>query len=201
LAHLTCPVCQPCIPLTPMKTVAEQLGQTPHLSPLLRKLRAVGLVAPDDLRRLAVARGCSHYRQTDDQSRSFDPRVEQISNLELAIAMVTAAQSFDPVLVRCASQLLSGNNISVEAIVRLAKQERAVRVIRHIAKAGAELDTEDEDKWRRLLTLLPDTPEIPEGRLPHWTRFVSQTGITRVGKRLDRTPRSIWLRPTPLAQR
>ena len=112
-----------------MKTVAEQLGQTPHLSPLLRKLRAVGLVGPDDLRRLAVARGCTHYRQPDDIGKSFDPRTEQVSDVELAIAMVSGAQSFDPVLVRCAAQLLSGIDVSVELIARLAAQERAVPVI------------------------------------------------------------------------
>lgn len=184
-----------------MKTVAEQLGQTPHLSPLLRRLRRLGLKDPYDLLRLAVARGCTHYRCSDDSDPPIDPGYAQVSNLDLAIAMVTAAQSFDPVLVRCAAQLLSGNNIPVEAIVRLAIQERAVRVIRYIAKAGKELDPEDGDKWRRLLVLLPAAPEIPEGRLPHRTRFVSQSGITRIGNHLDRTPRSIWLRLAPQAQR
>lgn len=183
-----------------MKTVAEQLGQTPHLSPLLRKLRTVGLVTPDDLLHLAVARGCSHYQQPDDQGRLLGSRTSRISNLELALAMVTAAQSFDPMLVRCAAQLLSGVDISVEAIARLAMQERAVQVVRHIAKAGLEMDLMGQDKWRRLLGILPAAPEVPEGRLPHWTRFISQTGITRHNGLLERTPRTIWLRPEPRAQ-
>jgi hypothetical protein len=183
-----------------MQTVAEQLGQTPHLSPLLRKLRGVGLVVPDDLRRLAVARGCSHYQQPGDLEKTPDPRTEQVSNVELAIAMVTAAQSFDPILVRCAAQLLSGSDIKEEAVVRLAVQERAVPVIRHIAKAGAEMDTEDGAKWRRLLALLPAVPEIPEGRLPHRTRFASLSGVIRVNGHLQRTTRSVWLRPEAHAQ-
>jgi hypothetical protein len=182
-----------------MKTVAEQLGQTPHLSPLLRKLRAVGLVAPDDLRRLAVARGCNHYQQPNDAGKLLDVRTERVSNVELAIAMVNAAQSFDPVLVRCAAQLLSGSDVSVEAIARLAIQERALPVIRHIAKAGVEMDSEAEEKWQRLLALLPVTAEVLEGRLPHRTRFVSQSGVSRVDGRLTRIPRSIWLRPEPHA--
>ena len=183
-----------------MRTVAEQLGQTPHLSPLLRKLRAVGLVAPDDLRRLAVARGCGHYQRPDDQDRPLDPRTAQVPNLELAIAMVTAAQSFDPVLVRCAAQLLSGDDISVEAIVRLAVQERAVQVILYIAKAGLEMDLIGQDKWRHLLDELPAAPEVSEGRLPHRTRFVSQSGVSRVNGLLQRTSRSVWLRPEPRMQ-
>ena len=182
-----------------MKTVAEQLGQTPHLSPLLRKLRGVGLVVPDDLRGLAVTRGCSHYQQPRDFEKTPDPRTEQVSNLELAIAMVTAAQSFDPTLVRCAAQLLSGGDIKVEAIARLAVQERAVPVLRHISKAGAEMDSEDGEKWRRLLALLPATADIPEGRLPHRTRFVSLAGVSRVNGRLQQTLRSVWLRPETYA--
>ncbi len=93
-----------------MPTVAKQLGQAPHLSPLLRRLRKMGLAEPEDLRRLAVARGCTHYRRPDDINPLVDPGSAQVSNLELAIAMVTAAQSFDPVLVRCAAQLLSGED-------------------------------------------------------------------------------------------
>lgn len=178
-----------------MKTLAEQIGQTPHLSPLLRKLRKVGLIFPDDLRRLAVARGCDHYRQSDDLSKSFDSGSEQISNLELAIAMVTAAQDFDPVLVRCAAQLLSGEDISAESIARLAVLERAVLVVRHIARAGLEMDAQGHDKWRRLLEILPSAPEVAEGRLPHRTRFVSQSGLLRVNGRIERGERSIWLRP------
>ena len=90
-----------------MPTIAEQIGQTPHLSPLLRRLRSAGLAEPDDLRRLAVARGCWHYRRPDDDVRPpSDPGPEIVSNLELAMGMLTAAQSFDPVLVRCAPKFV-----------------------------------------------------------------------------------------------
>jgi hypothetical protein len=113
---------------------------------------------------------------------------------------VTAAQSFDPMLVRCAAQLLSGPDISEDALARLAVQERAVQVIRHIAEAGAEMDLEDSGKWRRLLALLPAVPVIPEGRLPHPTRFVSLSGVSRVKGHLQRTICSVWLRPEPRLQ-
>jgi hypothetical protein len=97
--------------------------------------------------------------------------------------------------------LFSGNDIPVDSLARLAVLERAVPVIRHIANAGVETDLEDRTKWRRLLDLLPATPEIPEGRLPHRTRFVSQSGVSRVNGRLKRTTCSVWLRPTPQTQR
>ena len=181
-----------------MKTVAEQVGQTPHLSPLLRRLRSLGLTEPEDLRRLAVVRGCKHYRRPGDDLRPpLDPGPERVSDLELAMGMLTAAQGFDPVLVRCAAQLLGGDEMAVDAIVRLAVQERAVPVVRHIARAGAEMDSEGRGKWRRLLAVLPAMPEIPEGRLPHRTRFVSQSGLAKHNGRLERTGHWVWLRPRP----
>lgn len=179
-----------------MKTVAEQLGQTPHLSPLLRKLRKLGLTGPGELQRLAVARGCAHYRSADEGSFPADPGPAVVSDLELAVAMVSGAQEFDPTLVRCAAQLLSGETISVEALARLAVQERAVLVIRHIAQAALELDLERTAKWQRLLSLLPSAHPLPlDGRLPHRTRFVVQTGIRRINGRLERSISSVWLRP------
>jgi hypothetical protein len=95
--------------------------------------------------------------------------------------------------------LLSGSDITEEAVARLAVQERAVPVIRHIAEAGAEMDSEGGTKWRRLLGLLPATADIPEGRLPHRTRFASQSGISRINGQLQRSGRSVWLRPEPQA--
>ena len=178
-----------------MKTVAEQIGGTPHLSPLLHRLRSVGMTGREDLRRLAVARGCEHYRQPGDALKPVrDPGTERVSDLELAMAMLSAAQGFDPVLVRCAAQLLSGEKITADVIARLAVQERSVPVLRHIARAGLEADAEGRKKWERLLVLLPGSPEVPEGRLPHRSRFVSTTGITRRNGHLDRSGSSIWLR-------
>lgn len=180
-----------------MKTVAEQIGQTPHLSPLLRRLRKVGLTEPDDLRRLAVARGCEHYRHPDDDfvNQPSQSAWEKISDLELAMGMLTAAQRFDAVLVRCAAQLLSGEGIDVSGVARLAVQERVVPVVRHIARAGAEADVVGREKWLRLLAMLPASLEVSEGRLPHRTRFVSVGGLSRRNGHLDRTVYCVWLRP------
>jgi hypothetical protein len=45
--------------------------------------------------------------------------------------------------------------------------------------------------WRYLLGRLPDAPAIEEGVMPHPTRFVSMTGMTRAGMR----PVTVWIRP------
>jgi hypothetical protein len=183
-------------------TVAEQVGQTPHLSPLLHRLHGVGLTQLEDLRRLAVARGCLHYGRPEDAAvdEPRDSRWTSVSDLELAMGMLTAAQRFDPLLVRCAAQLLSSDGIAVDPIVRLAVQERAVPLVRHIARAGVAMDFEGRARWQRLLARLPVGPEVPEGRLPHETRFVSYSGVSRKNGRLDRTGHRNWLRPQKCRQ-
>jgi hypothetical protein len=62
------------------------------------------------------------------------------------------------------------------------------------------LDPENRRKWEGLLALLPAGPEVPEGRLPHRSRFASLTGIVRLDGRLDRGGSSSWLRPRPQTQ-
>jgi len=110
--------------------------------------------------------------------------------------MVSGALKFDATLVRCAAQMLSGEGISMETLARLAIQERAVPVIRHIAQSALELDAEETPKWQKLLSLLPpDRQLLVEGRLPHRSRFAIQTGRRWVNGRLERGISTIWLRP------
>lgn len=179
-----------------MKSIAEQIGETPHLSPLLRRLRQLGFANPDDLRRLAVKRGRQHYRRPDDDLAAVvDPGLGILSNVELAVALVSGAQQFDPVIIRCAAQILSGDGIALDRLVHLARQERAVPALRHIARAGVEADEIGRDTWQQVLDKLPTAQEIPDGRLPHRTRFVSETGLAMRDRKLDRSGHKIWLRP------
>jgi hypothetical protein len=179
-----------------VKTVAEQIGQTPHLSPLLRRLRRLGFTQPDDLRRLAVFRGCQHYRRPgDDNDPPRDPGTHVVSNEELVIALVSGAQQFDPIFIRCAAQLASGEATSMVRLAQLAREERATPVLRHIARAGLKTASPGQQGWNDLLARLPVTAEIQDGRLPHPSRFVSETGLIRRGKVLDRSGDRVWLRP------
>ena len=55
----------------------------------------------------------------------------------------------------------------------------------------------DNAFWKQLLDALPEAKAAPTGVMPHPTRFVSMTGITRGGIR----PPPVWIRPRPdLAQ-
>ena len=177
-----------------MPTVAEQLGSTPHLSPLLRKVRKLGFSDPDDLRKLAVKRGCTHYRRPgDDIDLVYDPGNDILPDAQLTFALITAGQKFDPQWIRAAVQLLSGAEVSADEAVRLATWERCRGLLRSVAEAGMRYDDEQGEFWRKIVNRLKDTPMPPEGRLPHASRYFISSGVGP-GKRAFSRKR-IWLRP------
>lgn len=159
--------------------LAHLLGMTPHLSPLLRKARRLGYADPDALLRLAVARGCSHYTPPDYPSDGVkDCGQERFSNAELAVALVSGGLEGDARHVRVAAQLLAAPDVSAAAVARLARMERCVPIIRYIAEAGLREDEEGGAFWGAVLEVLPESRPIPEGRMPHPSRFMSQPGWT-----------------------
>jgi hypothetical protein len=177
-----------------MGTIAQSLGETVHLSPLLRKAARLGLPTAGDLLRLAVFRGCSHYTPPDyDGSTVCEPGRDQWSNLELAVALLSAAQVYDPHLIRCAAQLLGSPDIQPRALCRLARMERCGPVVRHIANAAVRHDQGHEAFWREVLAGLPPGRPVRPGVMPHPTRFLVQTGVS--GPASPMRNRSIWLRP------
>src|SRR5947207_14179874 len=86
-------------------TLADKLGTTTHLSPLLRKARRLGLDA-EGLERLAIQRGCDYY----DSGKPFEPlevSTEQFSNAELAIALLNPALRYSPQTLRLGAAMLN----------------------------------------------------------------------------------------------
>ena len=172
-------------------TLAAKLGTTRHLSPLLRKAQRLGLDA-ERLERLAIQRGCDYY---DSGEAAPPPHVstEQFSNAELAIALLNPALRYNPQTLRLGAAMLSAEGNSPEQIARLAVMERCEAVVRYVAEAGQKFEPQNPF-WTRLLQLLPLTPPLKPGVLPHPTRFVAMTGFTRQGPGLV----TEWIRPTAL---
>jgi hypothetical protein len=174
-----------------MPTLAEKLGMTTHLSPLLHKARRLGLHSPELMESLGVARGCWHYRSP---SLLPAPGVSEsdFSNEELAVALLSPCLPYSPRTIRVGAAMLGATGNDVATLARLAVMERAVVPVRYIATAALRFET-NNPFWRQLLDRLPQTPLVPEGVMPHPTRFVSMTGISRLGK----GPLTIWIRPRP----
>ncbi len=72
----------------------------------------------------------------------------------------------------------------------LAQMERAAQLVRYVAMAGRHYEP-DNPFWAELLTRLPETAPLKSGVIPHPTRFVAMTGLTRRGVQTV----TQWIRP------
>jgi hypothetical protein len=159
-------------------TLAERLGTTTHLSPLLHKARRLGL-GPQELETLAIQRGCDYY--DNGEAAPFPPVTrEQFSNAELGIALLNPALRYDPQSLRLGAAMLGAADNRVEDIARLARFERAEAIVRYVAECGEKFEPENAF-WADLLQMLPVTAKPKSSVMPHPTRFVAMTGITRRG--------------------
>ena len=179
---------------TKNQTLATVLGHTTHVSPLLKKIEK--LIGNENtascLKQLAVNRGCRHYENTFTPPTNFPRAINTISNEEAGIALCMGHLHYDPMNIRVGAELLSSKKCHPDKIIKLAIQERCKAVVGYIAKCGKKIEPENST-WQRIVTSLEPIPKTPEGTLPHWSRFVSHTGITPVGN-----TKIHWLRPNPL---
>ena len=171
-------------------TLATRLGTTTHFSMLLRKARKLGLASPNDLSNLAAQRGCRHYWHEDVPAGELATR-GQFNDEELAIALLNVALPFDPHAIRCGAAMVNAEGNSAARLTWLAKLERSERVLRYVAECGKKYEPENLF-WDELLVLLPEYSPLPDGALPHPTRFIAMTGfIPGVGRKLV----TEWQRP------
>lgn len=170
-------------------TLAEKLGTTFHLSPILQKARRLGLDA-EGLRTLAIQRGCDYYAPPEPLE-NLNVSAEQFSDAELAIALLNPSLPYDPQGLRLGAAMLSAEGNSPKQISRLAELERCQAVVRYIAEAGRKFEPANPF-WNDLLDLLPPTLPPKSSAVPHPTRFVAMTGFTRRG------PETVveWIRPS-----
>lgn len=171
-------------------TLAAKLGIPTHLSLLLRKLAKHGLKTPKELAAAAVGRGCFHY---EDFAGGLQIDSPAISNEELAIALLSPCNPYQPQLIRIASQLLSSPDTNLRTLAQLAIEERCAPILKYIALCGSKTEP-DLPFWNDLLSLLGDCKAAPSGVMPHISRFRSETGIVNPKRPLD--PKIIWLRPS-----
>ncbi len=176
----------------PPVTLAEKLGTTPHISPLLMKARRLGLPTSEHLEALAVARGCTYYTAPAGVSAAAVDR-DTLSDEELAIALLSLGATYSPQAIRLGAAMLGKNGLDLPTIVRLTRMERCEVVVRHIAESGQRYEP-GNPFWPALLAALPPTLPAKSGVLPHPTRFIAMTGFTRRGPELL----TWWIRPDPV---
>lgn len=191
ISHLPSPAAQP-------PTLARRLGTTAHLSPLLLKAKRLGLHTPEDLERLAIHRGLRYYDPHGDSATSparqsespAAPNRDRFTDEELALALLSPAAPYSMQRLRMGAAMISAEGNRPETIARLARCERSESIVRYVASCGRQAEP-DNPFWNELLARLPVSPAHPVDRLPHLSRFVAMTGLTRSGK----GPRMKWIRP------
>jgi hypothetical protein len=169
-------------------TLGQMLGDAPHVSGLairLAKLSGAGNRLPEWLLKVAVERGARHYQREFDPS--LPPDNSTISDEEIGIALCLEQHPYSLDQLRAAAQLLSSVRVDPSYLSRLAIQERCEPVLLHIAAVASKYAPQQEP-WASLLKQIPMRPVPRKDALPHWTRLVSHSGITR-----DGSPRTDWL--------
>src|SRR5207302_9858764 len=104
---------------------------------------------------------------------------------------------YHPQTLRLGAAMLGAEGNDPEKIAQLAKYELSEGIVRYVAEAGRRFEPNNRF-WQRLLSLLPATPPLKSSVVPHPTRFVAMTGITRRGVETV----TEWIRPRKIgAQR
>ncbi len=164
------------------------------MSPLIAKLYRLGVTHASELAALATQkRGCTYYGPATRGIKAPVISETELSNEELAIALLSPLWLYEPINIRIGAQRLS-SGCEVPKLIRLAQEEGTTAVLNHIARSGQEVEPENPF-WREIVQQLPDTksPE-PARELLHRTRFSWETGITNPFK--PDQPMRGWLRPS-----
>ena len=171
------------------RTLAEKLGDAAHVSGLAIRLAwlsgARGRL-PEWLLKVAVERGARHYQREFD--RALPPDNPAIADEEIGVALCLGQMPYQLDYLRAAAQLLSSPRVDAKRLCQLAVQERVEPVLLHMAEVAGKYAPEQEP-WAMLRKQLPPRRVPRTDALPHWTRLVSHSGVTREGP-----PRTDWLR-------
>jgi hypothetical protein len=130
------------------------------------------------LLKCAVERGASHYERPFTAGLPRDNPA--LSNEEIGVALCLGQHPYNSVFIRAAAQLLSSSRTNPTSLVRLAVMERVEPVLLHVATAANRFDS-GAQPWSYLLEHLRPRMAVAADELPHWSRFVSQTGVTPFG--------------------
>jgi len=161
-----------------------------HVSVLLKRLTKLSGLSMETLGewllKCAIERGASHYEREFPATLPSD--IPALSDEEIGVALCGGGLPYEPVYIRAAAQLLSSPQTDDRRLAHLARMERVEPVLLYVADVAARYASE-QHPWLYLREHLNCRRHISTSALPHWSRFVSQTGITP----FNRGPRIDWL--------
>ncbi len=175
------------------ETLAQRLGMTVPVSPLLKKAERMGFDTPEKIEDLARERGLQYYSdpvwEVNEEGGGYVAG-ESLSNEEIAICLLSVALPYSQQRIRMGGAMLAASGNDPALLARLAIGERCERVVHYIASLGLKVEPQNPF-WDGLLRLLPEFEPPRPDLLPHITRFVAMTGVTRNGRETVMQ----WIRP------
>jgi len=148
--------------------LARRLGNTVHVTPLLRKIVQMS-GCPNDragewLLKCAIGRGASHYER--DFPLDLLPDHPELGNEEIAVALCLGQHAYNSTFIRAAAQLLSSPTTDPVRLTRLAVMERVEPIVSYIANVAARF-APGAQQWAYLLRHLPQRLPCPPEAFPH----------------------------------
>lgn len=160
------------------ETLASRLGKTVHVSPLQMKIEALRTRFPcacaecleDWLVAVANARGARVVvlpREPDPPFHS--PPLDVLSCEELVVSICGLQRLDRPQMLRLAAQLISREVVRADALLLVARRERAEPVLKELSIQALKVDP-DHALWRHILEAFGCERTLREPLL-HWTRL------------------------------
>ncbi len=98
-----------------------------------------------------------------------DPGTDIFPDEELVAALCLLQTRDRPQILRLAAQRISRGGLDLKQLRRLARRERIESILRELCALALRVEPEHPE-WKRLQSLLPDTPPL-RSPLVHWSRL------------------------------
>ena len=154
----------------------------------LRSCRAAAELSRDELRAVALARGCSHYAPLWPELAPADRTDLPHEVLGCALLRGAAtAETFQS--IRCGAMVLSDLGNAPELVAAAAAQLGVSSRVAHLVRLALTAD-EHPEYWNPLLAALDQQPATEGDFLPGVSRLVTETRLSGFGRGAAR----VWLR-------
>ena len=153
-----------------MNTIAQRLGITAPVTPLLMKVRrlARGMAVVPWLVETANVRGFNAVQRSGEGSGA-GANLETLSNEELAMAFLLPGLEDEPQSLRLGAQIISRGAAETSALLSIAAREGALRILAGLA-AQALKAAPTHAAWNTIAAATAGERPL-RGNLIHWTRL------------------------------
>ena len=160
-----------------MRTLADRLGKTAHVSVLRHKIRRLYSEYPSPtatclehwLIDVANHRDARIVQRPGPPSRFRPPDARVFSNTELVVALCQLQCLDQPQILRLAAQLISRGAFEPSELKRLAEMERTVPILAELSRLALRVEP-GNPRWCAVASMFGAAAPLREP-LIHWSRL------------------------------